>query len=116
MSETGRVSRRELLTKAAVASSALLASSMLPTIASADSKNVTGITPVQGDQLHPLVGTAMRNADTRLIRSYIEQHGFRVSMQHSRGAIRPDGSEMLTIVFTAQDGSKDHALVAVYGA
>lgn len=81
--QSGALSRRELLTKAAALSSALVAGSFLPATASADSKNATGITPVQGDQLHPLVGACMRNPDTRLIRSYIEQHGFRVSMQHS---------------------------------
>jgi len=64
------------------------------------------------DQLQPLVGAAMRNPNARLIRSYIEQHGFRPSMPHSRGAIRLDGSELLTFVFTAQEGSKDHALIA----
>lgn len=111
-SEAGQVSRRDLLTKVAAVSAIVMASSLLPAGALADSRHATGITPLQGDQLHPLVGAAMRNPDARLIRSYIERHGFRPSMPHSRGAIRSDGSEMVTLVFTAQDGSKDHALVA----
>lgn len=112
LSRTGDLSRRELLIKAVAASCALVVGSVLPTAALADSNRAAGITPLQGDQLHPLFGTAMRNTDVHLLHSYIEQHGFRLSMPHSRGAVRPDGSEMLTLVFKANDRSKDHALIA----
>lgn len=111
LSHSKALSRRELLTKAAALSSALIAGSSLPATVHADAKNPTGITPLRGTHLHPFIGAAMRNPDTRLIRSYIEQHGFRISIPHSQGAIRPDGSEILTIVFTADNGTKDHSLI-----
>lgn len=112
LSQSGELSRRELLTKVAALSSALVAGTFLPATAPADAKNTTGITSLRGAQLHPFVGAAVRNPDTRLVRSYIERHGFRLSIPHSHGAIRPDGSEMLALVFTATDASKDHALIA----
>ena len=71
----------------------------------------TTTTVVSDQAMQPLMGAALANPQTRMLRAYIEQRGFGLSAPHSRGFVRSDGARGLVLIFAAP-GRKDFGLIA----